>query len=163
MAPASVHDPEEIQFPQGVVPSSFSQAKPGTCWPALMVVFVFGSVMSASALPLSSFATSASDGLYGLVYANDAFKTGSGNLPPSFLYSSRVFKKMVARISWSSRACPGGGTATFFHWSQRAEFTKVPSFSAKPAPGNRYTVVLIFFCSSAVMPGARQNSLVSSG
>ena len=32
---------------------------------------------------------------------------------------------------------PGGGTAAHFHCSQRAELTKVPSFSAKPAPGSR--------------------------
>ena len=35
--------------------------------------------------------------------------------------------------------------------------------SANPAHGSRYTVVGIRFISSAVVPGARQNSLVSSG
>src|SRR6516164_3024333 len=35
----------------------------------------------------------------------------SGNLPPSFWYSSRTLRKMRARISWSSLASPGGGSA----------------------------------------------------
>ena len=65
-------------------------------------------------------------------------------------------------MSWSSRAWPGGGTAAYFQVTQRAELVMLPSFSAKPAQGKRYTVVLIFFCSSAVIPGAFQNSLVSS-
>jgi thiol-disulfide isomerase/thioredoxin len=34
-------------------------------------------------------------------------------------------------------ASPGGGRAACFHWSQRAELTKAPSFSAKLAPGRR--------------------------
>src|ERR1035438_8646676 len=63
----------------------------------------------------------------------------------------------------ASRQSPGGGSATLFHCSQRAELTKVPSFSAKPAPGRRYTVVLICFISSVVVPGACQKALVSSG
>ena len=45
-------------------------------------------------------------------------------------------------------------SAAYFHCSQRAELTKVPSFSANPAPGSRYTVVLICFISSG--SGARR-------
>src|SRR5215470_964508 len=84
-APASVQDPEYNQFPQAVVPSSFSQANPGSCCPALMVTpGCVSSVRSASARPLISFATSESDGFVGVVYDQLRFMIGSGNLPPSF-------------------------------------------------------------------------------
>src|SRR5262249_33555164 len=66
--PASGHEPQYSQFPQEVVPSSRSQANPGNCWPAFHSGGVcFSSLTSASALPLISLATSASDGLLGLV------------------------------------------------------------------------------------------------
>src|SRR5579862_6115235 len=83
-APASVQDPQYSQLPEVVLPSSRRKAKPGSCCPALIVVFVAGSVTSATALPLISFATSESDGFVGLEYAHDAFRIGSGNFPPSF-------------------------------------------------------------------------------
>src|SRR5690349_663881 len=82
-APASVHEPEYNQLPQAVVPSSFSQAKPGSCCPALIVTpGCVSSVISASALPLISLATSASDGFSGVVYDQLRLFIGSGNLPP---------------------------------------------------------------------------------
>src|SRR5260370_831838 len=84
---------------------------------------------------------------------------GSGNLPPSFLYSSRIFKKICATMPWSSLQSPGIGKAVFFQSSQRAELVNEPSFSANPAQGKRYTVVRICFISSCVMPGDFQNSL----
>src|SRR5579862_4388256 len=119
--PASVHDPAYNQLPHEVVPSSRSQAKPGNCCPALMVCCVFGSVTSAIALPFTSLAISESDGCRGSVYGHVACRIGSGNLPPSAWYSSRSFRKICATMSWSSRASPGGGSAMFFHCSQRAE------------------------------------------
>src|SRR5208282_819386 len=162
-APASVQCPQYSQFPDIVVPSSRSHAKLGSCCPAFICCLVLGSSMSARALPLISLATSVSEGLFGFVYVQEAESGPSGNLPPSFWYSSRTFRKILARISWSSLASPGVGSAAFFHTSQRAEFTNVPSFSANPAHGSRNTVVLIFFISSSVMPGDFQKSLVSSG
>src|ERR1044072_1755689 len=83
--PASVHDPEYNQLPHAVVPSSFSQAKPGSCWPALIVTpGCVSRVISARALPLISLATSESEGFSGVVYDQLRLLIGSGNLPPSF-------------------------------------------------------------------------------
>src|SRR5581483_3659461 len=65
--PASVQEPQYSQLPDAVDPSSRSQPKPGSCWPALIVCPSFGSVTSASAYPLISRATSLNDGLCGLV------------------------------------------------------------------------------------------------
>src|ERR1051326_8722015 len=85
-APASVHEPEYNQLPQAVVPSSFNQAKPGSCCPDLIVTpGCVSRVISARALPLISLATSASEGFSGVVYAQVRFKIGSGNLPSSDL------------------------------------------------------------------------------
>src|ERR1043166_7993209 len=84
-APASVHEPEYNQLPQAVVPSSFNQAKPGNCCPALIVTpGCVSRVRSARALPLISLATSASEGFSGVVYDQLKFMIGSGNFPPSF-------------------------------------------------------------------------------
>src|SRR5580658_6202011 len=162
-APASVQEPHQIQFPLEVDPSSRRKENPGNCWPALIVVLVASSVTSEMARPFNSLASSANDGLLGSRWFQVRFRIGSGNLPPSFLYSSRTFRKILARIAWSSWQSPGGGTAAHFHCNQRAEFTKVPSFSANPAPGRRYTSVGVFFIWSVVMPGDCQNELVSSG
>src|SRR6478672_9946146 len=86
--PASGHDPQYNQLPLDVVPSSFSHAKPGSCCPAFQSVGVcLSSCKSASALPLISLAISVNEGLLGLVYAHDALRMASGNLPPSFWYS----------------------------------------------------------------------------
>ncbi len=75
---------EYSQLPHMVVPSSRSMANPGNCCPAFSETLVFSSVMSASALPLISLAISDSEGCAGSVYVHDAFRIGSGNLPPSF-------------------------------------------------------------------------------
>src|SRR5262249_21433272 len=84
-APASVHDPEYNQLPHPVVPSSLSHANPGNCCPALIVTpDCAGSVRSASALPLISLATSASEGFSGALYDQLRLRIGSANLPPSF-------------------------------------------------------------------------------
>src|SRR5438270_2787883 len=104
LEPASGQEPQYSQLPDEVVPSSFSQAKPGSCWPAFQSDGVcFSSCRSARALPLISLATSVSDGLYGVVYAHARFRIGSGNLVSglsfSCWYSSRTFKKMVARMA----------------------------------------------------------------
>src|SRR5438045_728002 len=140
-APASVHEPAYSQFPDMVVPSSLSHAKPGNCWPDLISWPVLGSCRSARALPLISLAISVNVGDLGFTYCQLKFTMASGNLVLgsffSFWYSSLTLTKMLARISWSSLASPGGSSALYFHLSQRAELTKVPSFSAKPAPGNR--------------------------
>ena len=56
---------------------------------------------------------------------------------------------MRDRISWSDFAWPGGSSAFHFHCSQRAEFVKVPSFSAKSEAGSRKTSVWIFEASGA--------------
>src|SRR5437867_10134180 len=87
LLPASVYTPEWSQLPHRVEPSSWSWPKPSSCWPAVFKTFVLslGSGMSASAFPLISFKTSDRSGLIGLVYAQEAFKTGSGSAPPSFL------------------------------------------------------------------------------
>src|SRR5215510_4514224 len=83
--PASGQEPQYNQLPQEVEPSSRSQANPGSCCPVFHSEGVcFSSFRSASALPLISLATSAREGLAGLVYAQLAFRMGSGNLPPSF-------------------------------------------------------------------------------
>ena len=69
---------------------------------------------------------------------------------------------MRARISWSARALPGGSSAFHFHWSQRAEFVKVPSFSANPDAGSWKTSVGIFEASGVPYSfGAFQNVAVS--
>ena len=135
--PPSGHDPQYNQLPLDVVPSSFSQAKPGSCCPAFGLWALLVIMRINQALPLISLATSVNEGLFGLVYAHDALRIASGNLPPSFWYSSRTLRNMRARISWSNLASPGVGTAAHFHCSQRAELTNVPSFSAKPAQGRR--------------------------
>ena len=123
---------------ESVVPSSRSQEKPGNCWPALIVAFVFGSVMSASALPLSSFATSASEGCTGSCKSTRHSESGRG--------TSRLLSDTVRELSERSspefpdRACTVARRRQrrrYFHCSQRAELTKVPSFSANPAPGSR--------------------------
>src|SRR5260370_36632362 len=82
--PASVQHPEYIQLPHEVVPSSFNQAKPGSCWPFLMTScdFGLGSLRSASALPLISFATSPSEGCLVSVYAQVRCNIVLGNVPP---------------------------------------------------------------------------------
>src|SRR5215472_18123778 len=68
LEPASGQEPQYSQLPQAVVPSSRSQAKPGNCCPAFHSEGVcFSSLRSASALPLISLATSANEGLLGLV------------------------------------------------------------------------------------------------
>ena len=62
--------------------------------------------------------------------------------------------KRRARISWSASALPGGSQALCFHWAQRDEFEKEPSFSAKIAAGRRKTSVwlgsIVTFQKSAV-------------
>src|SRR6267143_4698738 len=88
--------------------------------------------------------------------------TCSGSAPPSFLYRSRTARKMRLTISWSVLAWPGGSIAFHFHWIQRAEFVKQPSFSAKLEAGRRYTSVGI--CAASAVPyslGAFQNEAVS--
>src|ERR1043166_3673939 len=85
LLPASVNTPECSQLPHIVVPSSRHSPKPLSCWPAGRSTLVgsFGSVRSASALPLISLSTSPRSGLAGLVYDHDRFSTGSGNAEPS--------------------------------------------------------------------------------
>ena len=83
--PASGQEPQYSQLPQDVVPSSFSQAKPGSCCPVFQSVGVcLSSWRSASALPLISLATSVSEGLFGIGVRPEALRIASGNLPPSF-------------------------------------------------------------------------------
>src|SRR5438309_853713 len=83
--PASVNTPECSQLPHSVVPSSCNCPNPSSCWPAVFKTLVgsFGSLMSASALPLISFSTSPRSGLTGLLYGHVTFKTASGTTPPS--------------------------------------------------------------------------------
>src|SRR2546425_5554445 len=69
---------------------------------------------------------------------------------------------MRLTISWSVFAWPGGSIAFHFHWIQRAELVKHPSFSAKPEAGSRYTSVGI--CDASGVPyslGAFQKEDVS--
>src|SRR5215510_5673019 len=69
---------------------------------------------------------------------------------------------MRLTISWSVLAWPGGSIAFHFHWIQRAELVKQPSFSAKLEAGRRYTSVGI--CEASGVPysfGAFQNAAVS--
>src|SRR5207237_9475945 len=70
---------------------------------------------------------------------------------------------MRLTISWSVFAWPGGSIAFHFHCIQRAELVKVPSFSAKPDAGRRYTSVGMFFASgvSYWSLGAFQKAAVS--
>src|SRR6266511_978725 len=69
---------------------------------------------------------------------------------------------MWARISWSALAFPGGCRAFHFHWSQRAEVVKVPSFLAKSAAGSRKTSVWILEASGpSYSLGAFQKMAVS--
>src|SRR2546422_11506505 len=137
MFPASVNEPVETQLPHAVEPSSASAAKLASCLPA-------------ASRPLISRDTSESDGDAGFCQVQAMLSSGSGALPPSFSYSSRIFRNSRAIMSWSRHAWPGGSTATFFHCAQRDEFTNAPSFSAKHAAGRRKTSVLIADESSAV-------------
>src|SRR5471030_1719233 len=69
---------------------------------------------------------------------------------------------MRERISWSDFTWPGGSSAFHFHCSHRAELVNVPSFSANPVAGRRYTSVRI--CEGGAPPysfGASQNFAVS--
>ncbi len=102
-----------------------------------MVVFVFGSVRSASALPLISLATSAKRRVVGIGIGKRRIQDRIGELAAFLLVKFTYFQEDRRKNILIETGLPGGGTATFFHCSQRAELTKVPSFSAKPAPGKR--------------------------
>src|ERR1700685_1172861 len=62
--PAPLKQPEKIQQPQGVVPSSRSAAKLTTCFPFCKIILVasFGSGTSSSAEPFISRANSSGVG-----------------------------------------------------------------------------------------------------
>jgi hypothetical protein len=65
--PSGVQLPAKIQQPLEVVPSSRSCAKELSCWPFFTSTApVAGSVISASALPLLSIATSSEAGSCGV-------------------------------------------------------------------------------------------------
>ena len=83
---------------------------------------------------------------------------GSGRVPPPCWYNLHTLWKILARISWSALASPGGSRAFHFHWAHRAELVKEPSFSAKLAAGRRKTSVLTV---EGSIPGAFQNWAVS--
>src|SRR6201996_3181180 len=82
--PAWVHEPQKIQQPLAVLPSSRSCAKLANCSPFLArtLVLSVGSVTSASALPLNSMASSSGVGLSGFEYGQLILRIGSGYLPP---------------------------------------------------------------------------------
>src|ERR1051326_4968319 len=99
-APASVHEPEYNQLPQEVVPSSFSHGNPGSCWAAFIgTPGCVSRVRSASAFPLISFATSASDGFSGVVYDQLRLRMGSGNFPTRDLVKTKnIIKKKEEQV-----------------------------------------------------------------
>src|ERR1044072_5432996 len=82
--PAWVHEPQKIQQPLAVLPSSRSCAKLASCSPffASTLVLSVGSVTSASAFPLNSIASSSGVGLSGSAYGQLMLRIGSGYLPP---------------------------------------------------------------------------------
>src|SRR5262249_17144357 len=164
LLPASVYTPECSQLPHIVVPSSRSCANPSTCCPAALMSLVgsLSSLRSASALPFISFSASPRSGLCGFEYDHARFRIGSGNVPPSFLYSAFTASTRRPTISWSALASPGGSVSFHFHCSQRAELVNVPSFSANDAAGRRNTSVWIFDGSApSYSLGAFQNCAVS--
>src|SRR5207249_1976024 len=81
--------------------------------------------------------------------------TGSGNFPPCDWYSFFTLWKTSARIQWSWRACPSGGSTWSFHCDQRPLLTNDPSFSIQCVVGTMKTSV---FTEAASTPGACQNS-----
>ena len=66
-----------------------------------------------------------------------AFRIGIGKLAALLLIQFAHLQEDRRQNVLIQPRLPGGGSATFFHCSQRAELTNVPSFSAKPAPGRR--------------------------
>ena len=62
---------------------------------------------------------------------------------------------MSARIQWSCRASPSGGSTASFHCAQRPLLVNEPSFSIQCVAGSMRTSVCTDFGS---IPGARQNS-----
>src|SRR5258708_9599624 len=162
--PACVHAPQKIQHPLDVVPSSFSCAKPDSWSPFFRSTFVgsFGSVTSASALPLYSIAISSGVGLSGLAYGHVRFTIGSGYLPPCSLYALRMRRNSPDMISRSLLASPGPCAPCQCHWSTRLELTSEPRSSAKHVVGRRNTSVWIFDASTSLnSPKFLQNSDVS--
>lgn len=162
--PACVHAPQKIQQPLAVVPSSFNCAKPASCSPFFTSVFVgsFGSGRSASARPLNSIASSSGVGLSGFAYGQLRLTIGSGYLPPSLRYMSRMRRKIPDMISRSLFAWPGGSAPCQCHCSTRPEFTSEPRSSAKHDVGSRNTSVWIFDESTSLnSPWFFQNSDVS--
>src|SRR5512146_651778 len=107
------------------------------------LVLSFGSVRSASALPLYSIANSSGEGACGILYGQVRFRIGSGNAPPSLRYSSRRRRKMLAMIAASSIASPGGSCPFQCHCSQRPLLVSEPVSSAKQLEGRRITSVMI--------------------
>ena len=67
-----------------------------------------------------------------------AFRIGIGELAALFLIQLAHLEENP-RQDFLVEFAPARAAAapTFFHCSQRAELTNVPSFSAKPAPGRR--------------------------
>src|SRR5579863_1409612 len=108
--PVGPQEPQKIQQPHCVLPSSRSSANPASCSPALRVILVgsFGSARSLRALPEYSLASSSGLGLCGCAYFQVKFRMGSGNAPPSLEYMTRMRVKIPAMISMSLRASPGG-------------------------------------------------------
>src|SRR5512145_351235 len=83
---------------------------------------------------------------------------GAGNLPPSFLYSSRIFRNSSFMISASGFAWPIGSIALYRHCAHLPELERLPSFSMDETQGSMNTSV---WMSLGFMPGPFQNSPVS--
>src|SRR5437763_526267 len=85
---------------------------------------------------------------------------GSGRVPPSLPYKAFSRRKSWPRTQLSSCTSPGASSTFHFHWAQRPELTKLPSFSIQWVQGKKNTSVSTFLGST---PGARQNSDVAVG
>src|SRR6202521_4115601 len=147
LLPLLLQAPQKIQHPDAVDPSSCNCAKPSSWSPAFAssVCFFgsFGSRTSASALPLNSLASSSGEGASAIRWFQVSPRIGSGNAPPSFLYSSRSFTNRPPMISVSAFASPGGSAPFQCHCSHLPLLTSEPSSSAKQVQGRRKTSVWI--------------------
>ena len=119
--------------------------------------------MSTSALPLISFRTSREIGRDGIRVAPRHVQHRFGERPALLRVEVAHGEEDPRQdLLVGSAPGPGGSSAFHFHCIQRAEFVKVPSFSAKPEAGSWKTSVWIFEASGVPYSfGAFQKVAVS--
>jgi len=117
--PFAWNEPDK-QLPQDVCAHHLSATpKARSCCPALICCLVAGSLQIASQgffLPLIPLQTLGQGGLDGkrVVVSRVKVQDGSGKLPKSFLYRSRIFKKKLRTIRMVQRQLRAGRQRTCF-------------------------------------------------